>query len=171
MENEALINTLVFSHRSLRYTTVRTTSGRCNTVTFSAGIDNVTRSRPPPRRPPPRRKEHKGRKRMARKSSPQYDPSDDVPSDQQHNLGAVRARASIMASELLALPPDHPVKHRHLAYFEITPARADLSWAKVADLTFCHVEVILALNKGLRGADGSMPALRDIVGEDIFVCT
>jgi hypothetical protein len=76
-----------------------------------------------------------------------------------------------MASELLALPPDHPVKQRHLAYFEITPARADLSWAQVADLTFCHVEVILALNKGLRDADGSMPALRDIVGEDIFVCT
>ena len=140
-----------------------TKAGPCGSQTYSASINklmaNFNASATSQRTG--------GRKMMGAGASA-ADPTADVPADLNR---MIRLEASILADHLLALPLDDPVKHKHLAHFEVTPARASLSWEQVAEIAFCHVEVVLALSKGLRGADGSMPALRDIVGKDIFVCT
>ena len=148
---------------ALRYTTVMTKAGPCGSQTYSASIN-----KPMANFNASATSQRTGGRKMMGAGASAADPTADVPADLNR---MIRLEASILADHLLALPLDDPVKHKHLAHFEVTPARASLSWAQVADLTFCHVEVVLALNRGLRGADGSMPALRDIVGKDIFVCT
>lgn len=146
---------------ALRYTTLLTKVGTCDSNTYSASISKLIANFNA------NASSHRvgGRKMMGAGG---VDQLSDVSSDLNR---IIQLEASILADDLHARPLDDPVKHRHLAHFEVTPARADLSWAQVADLTFCHIEVILALNKGLRDANGNMPTLRDIVGKDIFVCT
>lgn len=86
---------------------------------------------------------------------------------------AVRLIASSVADELLSLRDDDPVKHASLAYFKITPAHAALSWEQVADVTFCQLDMLLALNRHLLLSDDDdslMPDLNGLVGQDIWIC-